>query len=146
MKIKYAILFISLFLFSKVGFSKEIKSVEIFELSLINCFKSMPSNSACLAELIKDHLPEGNDTIKPIADQVEVFFLKWLDKESVENIYKTGRRDIGEFISYRNYIIEDSSASVILLEMTYRKVLGKWFVMNFNINSTQENIREILNY
>ncbi len=146
MKIKYVILFISLFLFSKIAFSKEIKSVEIFELSLINCFKSMPSNSTCLAGLIKDHLPDGNDSIKPVADQVEMFFIKWLDKESVENFYKTGHRDIGEFISYRNYIIEDSSASVILLEMTYRQVLGKWFVMNFNINSTQEKIRKILNY
>jgi len=88
-------------------------------------------------------LPDGNEAIRPIADQVEMFFIKWLDTEVVENVYKTQHRDIGEFVSYRNYIIEDSSASVVLLEMTYRRILGKWHVMSFNINSTLKEIREI---
>lgn len=146
MKIKSLILCFIFVLMAKPVFSKDIKSIEIFELSLTNCFNSMPTNNACLSELIKNHLPDGNDGIKPIADQVEIFFIKWLDQETVENVYKTDQRDIGAFISYRNYIIEDSSASVILLEMTYRRVLGLWYVMSFNINSTQKEIREVLNY
>jgi len=146
MKIKSIILCLFFLLMAKPAFSKEINSIEIFELSLYNCFKGMPTNNACLSELIKDYLPDGNEAIRPIADQVEMFFIKWLDTEVVENVYKTQHRDIGEFVSYRNYIIEDSSASVVLLEMTYRRILGKWHVMSFNINSTLKEIREILNY
>lgn len=96
--------------------------------------------------MIKKHLPEGNEAIMPVADQVEEIFFKWLATEKVANIYPVSRKEIGEFVILQAYIVEDTSASVLLFEMTYRKALGKWYVLNFNINSKQESIKSKLGY
>jgi len=127
-------------------YSKEIKSLSQFENNLVKCLSSFSSKNLCVATIIKDHLPAGNDSVKPVADQVEKIFVQWLAKERVENVYPVQRKELGEFMILQNYIIEDSTASTLLFEITYRKVLGSWHVLKFNINSKSEYISRKLGY
>jgi len=140
------ILLLGASLFISVAESKELSSLKSHEAKLVKCLESTGRNSKCVASLIKDYLPDGNSSLFPVADKVEEVFIQWLDGESVANVYKTEDRNIGNFIIYRNYIVEDSAAGILLFEITYRKVLGRWYVLNFNINSKPAYISDKLKY
>ncbi|MGX5203482.1 hypothetical protein [Aliikangiella sp. IMCC44632] len=126
--------------------SKEIESLPKFEAEITSCLQAFSASNQCLAELVKHHLPAGNEAIKPVADQVEQIFVQWLSKEKVANVYPIERKELGDFMVLRNYIVEDTTASVLLFEITYRKALGSWYVLKFNINSKPEYISRKLGY
>lgn len=128
------------------AYSTEIKSIPQFEKELTKCLSSFSAKNLCVATLIKNHLPAGNDSVKPVADQVEKIFVQWLSKERVANVYPVQRKEIGEFMLLQDYIIEDSTASTLLFEITYRKALGSWYVLKFNLNTKNEYISKKLGY
>jgi hypothetical protein len=143
---KLLILVVSIPLFSLNSHADPINSINEFERKIEGCLTNFSSKNKCIGEHIKKHLPPGNESIMPVADQVVEIFVKWLGTDKVENVYPVQRKKIGEFIINQDYIVEDSSASIMLFEITYRKVLGKWYVFNFNINSKQEYIRDRIGF
>lgn len=120
--------------------AEEIASLESYEKKLEDCLGSFSEKNRCLATMIKNHLPKGNESVKNLADKAEDVFIQWLASESVENVYPIERKTAGDFKLYQNYIIEDNSAATILFEITYRRVLGKWYVISFNVSSKKEAV------
>lgn len=140
---KKAILFVVLCMFSSVINAKSIDDVDKFQKNIEKCIKEeMPEK--CLNNLLPYYLPPGNDAMAQQLPSVTSLLVKWLNNSPVYAIHPISTKKAGDIIDIRNYAIESSTTGFMVMRVKYIKVLGKSYLFEFNLSSTDDTIDSLL--
>lgn len=124
--------------------AQPIESVDAFEASMTRCLATDPAPASCFDATVAGHFPPGNDKVEELLPQISDLFAKWLGKDRVFAVHPIKVSKAGNFAQRRVYLVEDSAGNIMMLETSFVRRLGKWYVHKCNISSTQERIQSEL--
>jgi len=137
------ILSINLMLFVNLVFAEPIENVEKFQSSIGKCIVGKKPG-LCLNTLLPKHVPPGNESMAKQLPQVANILVKWLADRSVYAIHPIKSEKVGDLVDNRFYAIEASSTGFMVMQVKYLKILGKSYLFEFNLSSTEEDIDALL--
>jgi hypothetical protein len=141
---KYAlVLFAISFPISSIAI-EPIKSFDSLEKEYTSCLMKDAKKLKCTENILNGRMPSSSNQQEPMSVQLEQLFAKWLDKENVFAIHKIKTVTTGEIFERREYIIEDTSGSIMFAEISLIKRLDKWYIYEFNLSSKREKLESAL--
>ena len=75
---------------------------------------------------------------------MDELLVTWLQADKVYALHPINRKPVGEISERRMYVIEDTSGALMLFEVAFLKRLGKWYVLKFNVNSKEQDLKKVL--
>ncbi len=121
-----------------------IQNPDALESDLKACLMKNKKASNCMETILGKSILPGNDQLASIAKQLDELLQKWLSKESIYAIHPLRIKKSGDIYEKRTYMIEDTSGSLMVFNVTTLKRLGKWYVFQFNLSSTSNEVNAAL--
>ncbi len=141
---KYAlVIFAMSFPLSSIAI-EPIKSFDSLEKEYTSCLMKDAKKLKCTENILNGRMPPNPNQQEPLSVQLEQVLVKWLDKETVFAIHKIKTVTTGELFERRDYIIEDTSGSFMLAEISLIKRLDKWYIYEFNLSSKRSELESAL--
>jgi hypothetical protein len=124
--------------------TQPLESVEAFELGLTKCLLANPSPATCFDAHMRGHFPRGNERLDEHVAQLRELFQRWLGKDKVYAVHVVMTTKLGTYADRRTYLIEDTSGSVMMLDATFVRSVGKWHLLKFNLTNQKDELRTVL--
>jgi hypothetical protein len=124
--------------------SESFESPDALERELTACLMKNKKTPNCMETILGKRILPGNDQLVPIAKQLDDFLQKWLANESIYAIHPIRTKKSGDIYEKRTYMIEDTSGSLMVFNVATLKRLGKWYVLQFNLTSTSNEVSSTL--
>jgi hypothetical protein len=121
-----------------------ITNLESFEKELKTCLARDAKKVKCITTVLGPKTVPNDQTFQSGAPQLDDMLAKWLADDSVFAVHDVDRRQWAGIIDKRTYLIEDTTGSLMLFTVTYRNVLGKWYVSNCNLSSKPESLEKMM--
>lgn len=134
-----------LFLSSSAALADQpLKSVDAFEADMKKCLLQKQDPAACLGDTMSGHFSPGNEKLNDVVKQVASILKQWLAGSKVYAMHPVKNKTLGGFYEERVYLVEDTTGSIIMIETSYIKTLGNWYLHRFNLSSKKETMRSVL--
>jgi hypothetical protein len=141
MSMKHTILIFAAAFFPIVTYAGEAaQSPDAVENELRACLMKIEKPSSCMESVLAKKILPGNAQLASVASQMDVLLQKWLDKESIYAVHQIRTKKSGDIYESRAYFIEDTSGALMTFNLAMLKRLGKWYVLKFNLSSTDEKV------
>jgi hypothetical protein len=134
----------TIFLATSVYASEPLANPDALEGELTACLLKNKKTSNCMETIIGKRILPGNDQLVPIAKQMDELLQKWLAGKSVYAIHPIRTNKAGDIYEKRIYMIEDTSGALMVFDVATLKRLGKWYVIQFNLSSTSNEVMSAL--
>jgi hypothetical protein len=121
-----------------------IANLESFEKELKTCLTSDVKKVKCIKTVLAPRTVPADQTFLGGASQLDDMLEKWLAEDSVFAVHIVDRRQWAGIIDKRTYLIEDTTGSLMMFTVTYRNMLGKWYVANCNLSSKPESLEKMM--
>jgi hypothetical protein len=121
-----------------------IANLESFEKELKTCLVRDVKKAKCIATILAPRAVPHDETFQSGAPQLDDLLAKWLADDTVFAVHNVDQRQWAGIIDKRTYLIEDTTGSLMLFTVTYRNVLGKWYVSNCNLSSKPESLEKMM--
>ena len=121
-----------------------IANLDSFEKELKTCLGKDAKKAKCIATILAPRTVPSDQTFQAGASQLDDLLQKWLADDAVFAVHDVDRRQWAGIIEKRMYLIEDTTGSLMLFTVTYRNMLGKWYVANCNLSSKPETLKELM--
>ena len=109
-----------------------------------SCLLKDAKTGSCMEKALGGRMLPGNDELAEVARQMDELLVKWLQADKVYALHPISRKPVGEIYERRMYVIEDTSGAFMLFELAFLKRLGKWYVLKFNVNSKEDDLKKVL--
>ncbi len=135
----------ALFLFSSAALADQpLKSIDAFEADMKKCLLQNQDPDGCLGDTMRGHFSPGNEKLNDVVKQVASILKQWLAGNKVYALHPVKNKVLGSFYEERVYLIEDTTGSIIMIETSFVKTLGKWYLHRFNLSSKKETMQSVL--
>jgi hypothetical protein len=121
-----------------------IANLESFEKELKTCLSRDVKKTRCIATVLAPRTVPNDQTFQAGAPQLDDMLAKWLADDTVFAVHDVDRRQWAGIIDKRAYLIEDTTGSLMMFTITYRNMLGKWYVANCNLSSKPESLEKMM--
>lgn len=121
-----------------------IANLDSFEKELKTCLGKDIKKVKCIATILAPRTVPNDQTFHTGAAQLDDLLQKWLADDTVFAVHDLDRRQWAGIIDKRRYLIEDTTGSLMLFTVTYRNMLGKWYVANCNLSSKPESLDKMM--
>ena len=121
-----------------------IADLESFEKELTTCLLRDVKKTKCITSILAPRTVPNDQTFQAGASQLDDMFQKWLADDTVFAVHDVDRRQWAGIIDKRTYLIEDTTGALMLFTVTFRNVLGKWYVSNCNLSSKPEALEKLM--
>jgi len=121
-----------------------LESPDAFEAAVTRCLLTNAAPSSCFDAHLRGHFPPGNEKLNEVVGQLRGLFEKWLGKDKVFAFHSVKRLTLGTYAERRVYLVEDSSGAIMMLDTTFSRMVGKWYLRKFNLSSTKDEIKSVL--
>lgn len=116
---------------------------DAWETDLQACLPEFKQRPKCLTDLLLRVPPRLISTFEGPAERLTAELTRWIGKDDLLNLYKVKERQLGEWMLVRHYVIEDSQGNVRLVRVTFRRVLGDWWLHAFRLYDRDEVDKEL---
>jgi hypothetical protein len=142
---KTLLLFITLFTlsFSTVVNAKSIASLDEHETELIACLNKAKDSKVCFNALTGQYFLDI-DKMKVPSNTVVNFYVNWIKDNSIFSIYKVNETNKGNFQVRKNFLVENNKGDLLIIDIIYRRALGKWQIKSIDISNKKDTIDELL--
>jgi len=123
---------------------ESIANLDSFEKELKTCLGKDIKKVKCIATILAPRTVPNDQTFHTGAAQLDDLLQKWLADDTVFAVHDLDRRQWAGIIDKRRYLIEDTTGSLMLFTVTYRNMLGKWYVANCNLSSKPESLEKMM--
>jgi hypothetical protein len=120
--------------------AEPVKSADGLESDLSACLMKSAKDGKCMETILGKSILPGNDEMVTVAAQMDQLLGKWLGTDSVYAVHRLRSRQLGDIYEKRSYFIEDTTGSLMLLDLALLKRLGKWYVYQFNLTSKSDEL------
>ena len=121
-----------------------IANLESFEKELTTCLVRDVKKAKCITTILSPRTVPNDQSFQAGASQLDDMFQKWLAEDTVFAVHHVERRQWAGIIDKRLYLIEDTTGALMLFTVTFRNVLGKWYVSNCNLSSKPEALEKLM--
>ena len=145
---KKILLFIAVvtFSFSSVASTKSIASLEDHETDLVACLSKAKAGKACLKELTGEYFLSYTKKLDKSVNNIINSYLTWIGDKSVFSIYKVNDIHKGDFQVRKTLIVEDNKGNIFMIDIIYRRSLGKWKLKKFSTSNNKDKISKALSF
>jgi hypothetical protein len=123
--------------------SEPVQSADALEREVIACVMKDAKTGKCMETVLGPKILPGNDGMVSVAQQMDELLTKWLASDTVYAVHPISTKTRGDIFEARKYVIEDTTGSVMILDMALLKRLGKWYVYSMNLSSTKDEISKL---
>jgi hypothetical protein len=116
---------------------------DAWETDLQACAPEFKSRPRCATELLLRVPPRLLPTFEQPAELVTTELTRWVGKDELVNVFRVKERQLGEWMIVRHYVLEDSQGNVRLLRVSFRRVLGEWWLHAFRLYDRDDVDREL---
>ncbi len=116
---------------------------DAWETSFRVCAKTFSTAPSCLGLLLTRVPAPLQASFEVEAEAAIDELTRWLDADELLTVYRVKHELLGEWMERRWYILEDSSGNVRLLQISFRRVLGNWWLHAFRLVDRDEIEREL---
>ena len=129
---------------SVATYSQPINDIDEFQSKIDKCIKG-GSSDVCLNKLLPQHFPPGNEEMLKSVPQLSSLLVKWLNGDTVYAVHPIKSVKVGNLHERRINVIEADKGGFMVLDTTYIRLRGNLYLLKFNLSSTDETIRALLN-
>lgn len=116
---------------------------DAWETDLLACAPDFKQRPRCLTDQLLRVPPRLLPTFESPAEQLTNELLKWIGKDELVNVFRVKERQLGEWMVVRHYVLEDSQGNVRLVRVSFRRVLGEWWLHAFRLYDREAVDREL---
>ncbi|MCA3014112.1 MAG: hypothetical protein INH41_17155 [Myxococcaceae bacterium] len=116
---------------------------DAWETDVNACLGVFKQRPRCLTEQFLRVPQRELSTFEPPAVQLTETLKRWLGRDDVAALYRVKDRQLGEWMIVRHFVIESSEGSVRLVRVSFRRILGQWWVHGFRLFDRDEIDREL---
>ncbi|MDX2015318.1 MAG: hypothetical protein SFW67_34315 [Myxococcaceae bacterium] len=116
---------------------------DAWETDLQACTLEFKPRPRCLTDLLLRVPPRLLPTFEQPAELVTTELTRWLGKDELANVFRVKERQLGEWMIVRHYVFEDSQGNVRLVRVSFRRVLGEWWLHAFRLYDREDVDREL---
>lgn len=106
---------------------------ETWETELDACVLEFKTRPRCLTELLLRVPPSQVALFAPEAERLTNELIRWLGKDELWTAYRVKTLALGEWMSVRHYVLEDGQGNVRLLRVSFRRIVGEWWLHAFRL-------------
>jgi hypothetical protein len=114
-----------------------------WEADLQACVLEFKARPKCLTEQLLRVPPRQVPVFEADAEHVTTEITKWLGKDELATLYRVREQPLGEWMSVRHFVLEDSQGNVRLLKVSFRRVLGEWWLHGFKLVDRDDIEKEL---
>ena len=140
---KRSILFVILLSVYNIGYADPIMNINDFQKGIEKCVIGN-SPGKCLTSHLSNHVPPGNEAMKKQLTQVASLYNQWRGNDSIYAIHPVKSEKVGDLVDIRYYAIEANAGGFMVMKIKYIKLLGKRYLLTFNLSSTDDAIDALL--
>ena len=116
---------------------------DAWEADLQACAVEFKLRPKCVTDLLLRVPPRLLPTFESAAEQVTTELTKWIGKDELATVYRVKEQTLGEWMTVRYFVLEDSQGNVRLLRTVFRKVVGEWWLHAFRLVDRDEVEKEL---
>lgn len=118
-------------------------SPDAWETDLQACVLEFKARPKCMTEQLLRVQPRLVPTFESEAERVTAELTRWLGKDDLATLYRVKEQTLGEWMTIRHFILEDSQGNVRLLKISFRRVLGEWWLQGFKLVDREDIEKEL---
>lgn len=119
-------------------------SPESLEAEVTACLLKKGPAPRCMERTLGKRILPGNEKMVPMTRQLDDLFEKWLAGDAVFAVHPLRAQKTGELFEKRTSMIEDTRGALMVFEWSALRRLGKWYVFQFNLSSTADDVKAAL--
>jgi len=123
--------------------AQPLVSPDAWEAELQACLPDFKARPKCLTELLLRVPPRLVPTFETEAERLTVELTRWVGKDELATLYRAKELTLGEWMAVRFLVLEDSQGNVRLLKVSFRKVLGEWWLHGFRLVDRDDVEKEL---
>lgn len=116
---------------------------DAWEADLQSCAVEFKVRPKCLTELLLRVPPRLLPTFENAAEQVTTELSKWIGKDELSTVHRVKEQTLGEWMTVRYFVLEDSQGNVRLMRIAFRKVVGEWWLHSFRLVDRDDVEKEL---
>lgn len=116
---------------------------ETWETELDACVLEFKLRPRCLTELLLRVPPRQVSLFEPEAERLTAELVRWLGKDELWAAYRVKTVELGEWMSVRHYVLEDAQGNVRLVRVSFRRIVGAWWLHAFRLVERAELEKEL---
>jgi hypothetical protein len=129
---------------ASVAAAESVPNPDALEKELLACITDKVLNGKCAENYLGKRVLPGNEKLVTTAAQLDGMLKQWLATETIFKVHPISVDKRGGIFEKRVYLIEDSSGSLMMMNVSLLKRLDSWYVWKFEIGSTKEAIESVL--
>jgi len=120
-----------------------IASADAWETELAACVPVFKLKPKCLNELFLRVPARQLALFEEEAERLSTEVSRWLGKDELAAHYRVKEVVLGEWMTIRHYVLEDTRGNVRLMRVGFRRVLGEWWVHGVRLFDKHELEKEL---
>jgi hypothetical protein len=116
---------------------------DAWETDVHACLGVFKRRPRCLTEQLLRVPQRELATFEAPAVQLTETLTRWLGRDDFANLYRVKERQLGEWMIVRHFVLEASEGSARLVRVSFRRILGQWWVNGFRLFEREEIDREL---
>jgi hypothetical protein len=108
-------------------------SPDAWETDFHACTLEFKARPRCLTDLLLRVPPRLLPLFEGEAEKLTTEITRWVGKDELATLYRVKELTLGEWMVVRHYVLEDSQGNVKVLKVSFRRVLGEWWLHAFKL-------------
>ena len=123
--------------------AQPLASPDAWETDLQACTLEFKARPRCLTDLLLRVPPRLLPLFESEAEKLTTELTRWVGKDDLATLYRVKELTLGEWMVVRHYVLEDSQGNVKLLKVSFRRVLGEWWLHAFKLIERDDVEKEL---
>lgn len=124
--------------------AESFASPEGLEAEVTACLLKKGAPPRCMERMLGKRILPGNEKMVPMTRQLDDLLEKWLGGDAVYAVHPLKVQKTGDLFEKRTSMIEDARGALMVFEWSALKRLGSWYVFQFNLSSTDGDVKAAL--
>ncbi|MBL8923897.1 MAG: hypothetical protein JNJ54_33890 [Myxococcaceae bacterium] len=116
---------------------------DAWETDLQACALEFKARPRCLTELLLRVPPRQLPLFESEAEKLTAELTRWIGKDDLATVYRVKQLTLGEWMIVRHYVLEDSQGNVKVVKVSFRRVLGEWWLHAFKLIDRDDVEKEL---
>ncbi len=122
---------------------RPIVSAEAWETELSACLPLFKVKPRCFTELFLRVPPRQLSLFESEAERLTSDLSRWVGKDELSTFYRVKEQVLGEWMTVRHYVLEDTQGNVRLIRVSFRRMAAEWWVQGVRLFDKDELEKEL---
>lgn len=120
-----------------------IANADAWETELAACVPVFKAKPKCMTDLFLRVPPRQLTLFESEAERIATELSRWVGKDELSTYYRVKEAVLGEWMTIRHYVLEDTRGNVRLVRVSFRRMAGEWWVQGVRLFDKDELEKEL---